>query len=156
MDLEQITTYAFFDELDKLAYRKITKDDVYLGESVKYTKRNIDIAQVRRFLALGMVSTAASVIKARGFKSDIGYIAAEKDKKGKYYIDVYIKPRYRKRGIVPVAEKLMVKKHNIKDLYARIDKANKLSLSSHKHSGFILDPDWEGTSGLRVQMVKHF
>jgi len=65
----------------------------------------------------------------------VGYVPAKfPDNAG--FVQIVIDLHYRGKGIVAIAEGLISKKHNLKILYATINKSNVASLKAHTKSGF--------------------
>lgn len=82
-------------------------------------------------------NTVYHIIEVNGFRAGIvGYIPLKKDI-SIGFIQIILKPEYRGKGILSIAEELLVKKYNITKLYATIKERNIASIEAHKKVGFI-------------------
>ncbi len=83
----------------------------------------------------------------------VGFIPVESsDDSG--FIQIVIAPEFRGKGILLIAENLLVKKHGLKTLYATMKKDNFASIKAHEKVGFKIVDEKEMDSLRKKGLLK--
>ena len=83
------------------------------------------------------INTIYHIIEVDGLKAGIvGYIPIKNDTTIGF-VQIILIPEYRGKGIIKIAEEMLVKKYKIKKLYATIKEQNIASIKAHKKYGFV-------------------
>lgn len=75
-------------------------------------------------------------IHEEGKRGRRGFVGYRKDDEGDSWVEVYVEPKYRGKGIAIRAEKLLADKLKVPRMWAYIASWNKPSEKAHKRGGY--------------------
>ncbi len=103
----------------------------------KFEKQYLETLDGREDILLSKSGVYHTILCDNKKVGIVGCVSAKFSEKSGF-VQIIICPEFRGKGIVEIAEDLLVKKYNLQKLYATIKKENIASVRAHQKIGFVI------------------